>query len=198
MNKVLAIIPARSGSKGLRNKNIKLLNDKPLISWTIEQAKKSKLIHKIVVSSDCKKVLKIASNYGLDDLAERPAYLAQDDTLTDDVVKYELNRFPGFDIAVMLQPTSPLRSSFHIDQALKSFYKKKAKAMVSVFKLKKSPFWVFKARGDYLEALYDLKTVPKRRQDFEETFMLNGAIYCKKVFLKNSTPFFQIKPCIMR
>jgi len=200
MNKVLAIIPARSGSKGILNKNIKLLNDKPLISWTIEQALKAKLIDKIVISSDCDQVLKIASRYGFKDLTKRPAILSEDNSHTDDVIIYEMNRFPEFNTIIMLQPTSPLRSSLQIDQAIQSFFKKKAKAMVSVFKLKKSPFWVFKIRGNYLESLYDFKLVPKRRQDFKETYMLNGAIYItqkfffvkQRSFLSNQTMYYEM------
>lgn len=201
MYKVLAIIPARAGSKGIPNKNIKLLNNKPLISWTIEAALNSKLIDKIIVSTDDIRIMEIASSYGIQKTNLRPESLSKDDSLSDDVIKYEMRKFPEHNVIIMLQPTSPLRSSIHIDDALNSFFKKKAKSMVSVFKLKKSPFWAFTNEKGYLKSLFDIKTIPRTRQKLKITYMLNGAIYIslssffeeQGSFITNETMYYEMK-----
>ena len=187
--KILAIIPARKGSKGILSKNTKLINNKPLISWTIEAAKRSKYIDKIKISSDCLKVKEIANSYDINIENLRPDHLSTDSSSSDEVILHELKDSKNFDIVCMLQPTSPLRDFEDIDLAFENFFKFKAKALVSVYHNKHSPFWSFKLKNAFLESLFPELDINKRRQDLPETYMLNGAIYISKVnhFKKNQS-----------
>ena len=111
MLKVLAIIPARKGSKGIVGKNSKLIGGKPLVAWTIEAAINSKFIDKTHVSTDCLTVKSIAESYGLKVPRLRPDNLSEDDTTSSSVILFELLDKNEFDVICMLQPTSPLRTS---------------------------------------------------------------------------------------
>ena len=104
----IAIIPARGGSKRIPKKNIKPLSGTPLIGWTIKEASKSKYIEKLILSSDDQEIISVAKKYGLQVPFLRPSGLAQDDTIPIDVTLHALKQCPGFDIVVVLQPTSPL------------------------------------------------------------------------------------------
>lgn len=118
---IVAIIPARGGSKRLPGKNIKLLCGKPMIAYSIEEAKKSEYIDKVVVTSDSKEILAVSKSYGAT-VIKRPDELAQDDTATIDVIKHAV-RYLGFKmIIVLLQPTSPLRTVKDIDKCI-NFYR---------------------------------------------------------------------------
>ncbi|MBO6178028.1 MAG: acylneuraminate cytidylyltransferase family protein [Selenomonadaceae bacterium] len=116
---ILGLIPARGGSKGVPRKNIKIINGKPLIVWTIEKAKKSKLIDKIVVSTDDEEIGRVAMEYGVEVL-KRPKELANDTASTQDVMVHALEHFPA-DTLVLLQPTSPCRSEGLIDECIEEF-----------------------------------------------------------------------------
>ena len=116
---ILGLIPARGGSKGVPNKNIKMINGKPLIVWTIEAAKKSKLLDKIIVSTDSEDIAEIAKAAGAEILI-RPAYLATDTASTQDVMVHALQNYSA-DTLVLLQPTSPCRSEGLIDECIKEF-----------------------------------------------------------------------------
>lgn len=198
--KILAIIPARKGSKGILSKNTKLIYNKPLISWTIEAAQKSKYIDKIIISTDCVKVKKIAKSYNINVPSLRPANISRDSSSSDEVIKYEINREKGFDIICMLQPTSPLRDFKDIDSAFEEFFNNKCSALVSVCKNQHSPYWSFEIDGKYLKTLFPNKNINKRRQDLPDTYMLNGAIYIAAVdFYKEQSSFItnQTIPYIM-
>tara|TARA_B100001146_G_C16194795_1_gene441060 strand:- start:388 stop:1089 length:702 start_codon:yes stop_codon:yes gene_type:complete len=137
MTKVLAIIPARSGSKGVKNKNIKSLNEQPLISYTILQAKKSKLISKTIVSTDSNEIAEISRSYGAEVPFIRPKKISQDTSLTYDVVKHCIEFFnkenETYDIIVLLQPTTPLRPFKIIDKAIEILLQdKRYNSVVSV------------------------------------------------------------------
>ncbi|MGB9578379.1 MAG: acylneuraminate cytidylyltransferase family protein, partial [Halothiobacillaceae bacterium] len=108
---VLALIPARGGSKGLPGKNLRALGGKPLIQWSIEAAQRSRFVTRVVVSSDDPTILTAARAAGAETPFVRPAELAQDDTSSIDVVFHALDQLPPFDWVVLLQPTSPLRTS---------------------------------------------------------------------------------------
>ena len=116
--KIISIIPARGGSKGIPRKNLKLLNNKPLISYSIEQSLKSKLIHDTYVSTEDKEIKEIALTYGAK-IIDRPVELASDTSSTESVLLHSA-KFLGnyFDYIVLLQPTSPLRYSKQVDQAI--------------------------------------------------------------------------------
>ena len=121
--KILAIIPARGGSKGLPNKNIKLMNNIPLIGWTIKAAKNTNYFDDIFVSTDSKKISVIAENFGISVPNLRPAYLAKDSTSSVDVVLHVLNELgskgKNYDYVALLEPTSPLRRKNDLTFAIK-------------------------------------------------------------------------------
>ena len=132
----IAIIIARSGSKGLKNKNIRLLKGKPLMAYTIEAALKSKCFDKVMVSTDSKKYADIAREYGAEVPFLRSKETAKDSTSPWDVVKEVLDQYKlmgeEFDTFALLQPTSPLRDHKDIRNAYKEFDEKKANAVVSM------------------------------------------------------------------
>lgn len=137
MNNIIGIIPARGGSKGIPRKNIKKLAGKPLLSYTAEAAHRSKLLTRIVLSTEDEEIKQLGLDLGLDVPFMRPAKLAEDDTPGVSVIKHavdtlekEENYYP--DVIVVLQPTSPLRTSEHIDEALNIFLSNDADSLVSI------------------------------------------------------------------
>ena len=117
--RILAIIPARAGSRRLKGKNIKPLLGKPLLAWTIEQAQQACLIDRLILSSEDAATINIARKYACEVPFKRPANLAQDDTPGIMPVLHALEHLPGYDYVMLLQPTSPLRSSIDIDECIK-------------------------------------------------------------------------------
>ncbi len=179
---MIAIIPARGGSKGVIGKNIKLLNGKPLIAYTIEAALNSKKIDRVIVSTDYEDIKEISVQYGAEVPFLRPDFLATDTASSLDVFQYTLNRLEQeeqteFENFVVLQPTSPLRTTTHIDQAIALFEEKKAKAVVSYCKEQHSVFWhKFLDNDGKLVSVFDGNFV-KNRQEMKPSFYPNGAIY---------------------
>lgn len=188
--KVLAIIPARGGSKGLPGKNLKTLGEKPLIAWTIESALISKLIDKTIVSTDCQEIAAVSKTFGAEVPFIRPDWLSTDEAETAGVVLHTLNSVSEhFDIIVLLQPTSPFRNSGHIDEALKTYKNLKAQSLVSICESHKSPYWMFSSEDDgTLVPVIRGKKQFSRRQELPKTYCLNGAIYIVDVelFLDNA------------
>ena len=191
MKKLVAIILARKGSKGVPNKNVKLLNGKPLISWTIESAIKSKSISKIVISTDDPKIAEICKLYQLEVDSLRPANLSNDKASSDSVVLYELKKLSQeFSDVILLQPTSPFRTHVDIEKSVNEYFLKKYKSMVSVKDTSKNVFWCFTLNENgSLKSIGGLENMPKRRQDFPKTYELNGAIKISNIniFLKKET-----------
>lgn len=183
MSKVIAIIPARKGSKGIPSKNSKLIAGKPLIAWTIEAALDSKFIDEILVSTDCLKVKKVAEGYGLKVPRFRPDYLSEDETPSSSVILFELEDKGQYDIICMLQPTSPLRTSMDIDASFEIYNRSDANVLVSVVEDKHSPYWSFQLQGEHLKSVFPLSQINKRRQDLPKTYSLNGAIYIADIEL---------------
>ena len=192
MNKTfLAIIPARGGSKRLPRKNILDLCGKPLISWSIEAALKSKYISKVVVSSDDEEILNISSNFGAD-IIKRPYELANDTATTFDAIKHTINNLEKYDYIVLLQPTSPLRNENQIDEAIELLEEKQADAIVSVSEMDHSPLWsnILPEDGNMRGFLRE-EILNKRSQDLEKYYRLNGAVYiCKTDKLLENKSFF--------
>jgi len=193
---VLAIVPARGGSKRLPRKNVLPLHGKPLIVWTIEAGLRSNYIDKLIVSSEDSEILDIARNSSVETI-KRPSQLAKDDTSTFDAVEHALNTIqPSFDILVLLQPTSPLRNETHIDQALNLMMNKKANAIVSVSAAEHPPSWTNTLPDDdNMESFLDKHLPNVRSQDLPDFFRINGALYIcrtkhfldeKSFFLKNN------------
>jgi CMP-N-acetylneuraminic acid synthetase len=182
-HRFLAIIPARGNSKRLPNKNLRELKDKPLINWTIEAAKNSKYITNVMVSTDSEQIAEIAKEAGAEMPFLRPSYLAEDHTTTYDTVEhtvlfYKEKLHKEFDFIVLLQPTSPLRSSHDIDKAIETLRDKKADAIVSVNEVEHSPLWTntLPKSGDMSHFLPD-KIKNTRSQELAKYVRLNGAIY---------------------
>ena len=190
--KILCIIPARKNSKGIKNKNFKKINGKPLIFYPIKASLKSRFIDRIIFSSDSKIYQKFAIKLGADSPFIRSKKLSTDKIPTFDVLKdvlYKLNKNRFFyDIIVLLEPTSPFTTSQDIDNAIKIIVDKKFNSLVSVVDSSKfSIDFQFKKQKNNLIKPLQKKNVHRRRQDVEKTLVLEGSIYISNVrdFLKN-------------
>lgn len=194
--KILAVIPARAGSKGLPGKNIRPLLGKPLIAWSIKQASRSKYIDKVVVSTESPTVASIARRYGADVPFLRPKKLATDTAKSIDVILHALSYFAKlgniYDIVVLLQPTSPLRKSADINKAIEGLLANKAKAIVSVCKEEHSPLWsVTLTAGNKIGQFLGKGAEKKSRQSLPIFYRINGAVYVAEVdYLKRNKGFF--------
>jgi len=188
--KILAVIPARSGSKGIKDKNIKNLNGKPLIAYTIEESIRSRIFEDVIVSTDSEKYKKIAEGYGAWVPFLREKKLAEDTANTIDVVEDVLLKLKNigkkYDSLMILQPTSPLRDKYDIRGAFKLFCEKEANSVVSMCECDYAP-QLTKKLNDKMKLDGFLSDINKiRRQDLGKFYRLNGAIYLIKVqyFLK--------------
>lgn len=196
INKILAFIPARGGSKGVPRKNILDIGGQPLIAWTIKAAKKSKYIDMALVSSDDVEILSIADRYGALPL-KRPKDLATDTVRVEKSVSHALawlkknkNYIP--DVVVYLQPTSPMRDHADIDNALDLFFEKKADALISVYPINKSYLKSFKLNSyGFLKPAVKKTFSFSNRQELPDIYMPDGALYITKtnVFLKDEYLF---------
>lgn len=182
----LGIIPARKGSKGIIKKNLRELAGLPLVQYTINAAKSSKLLSKIVLSTDSEDIAKIGKEMDIEVPFLRPSDLAEDDTPMLDVISHCIdylvqNQNYNPEIIVLLQPTSPLRNSNHIDESIELLISKKADSVVSVCLVpgQYNPDWQLKISDNYLQTITDkdVGSLITRRQDLNKTFYRNGAIY---------------------
>lgn len=185
MGKVIAIIPARSGSKGLPHKNIKLLCGKPLIYYTIKTAIDSGIFDKVLVSTDNEKYARISQEFGAEVPFLRPSELAEDMSSSVDVILHCLQelkkRGEEYDTICLLQPTSPLRTVNNIQDAFKLFKTKKANSIISVCECEHSPLWINSLDDSLsMEHFIDNDIKNKPRQILEKFYRLNGAIYIIK------------------
>mgnify|MGYP006090038449 FL=1 len=197
--KTLGIIPARGGSKGIPKKNIKLLNGKPLIAYTLEAALSS-TIDRVVVSTDCQEIAQVAKQFGVEVII-RPSELAKDSTPTLPVLQHIVNNInETFDAVVTLQPTSPLRVAKHINEAIELFKNDDmADSLVSVIEVPHNymPEKLMDIKGKYLVG----NSEAKRRQEINRAYARNGAaIYITKasrlddyIFGGNILPYFMEK-----
>ncbi|MCR6523208.1 acylneuraminate cytidylyltransferase family protein [Lysinibacillus capsici] len=177
----LAVIPARGGSKGVPGKNIRLLAGKPLIAWTIEAAKRSKYITTTIVSTDDEEISTVAIEYGAEVPFIRPAHLAEDDTPGVAPILHALEQCPDYDYVVVLQPTSPLRTTEDIDGTIEKMFKNDGDFCVSVAEAAQSPYWMYTLnKDDVMQPLIDSPLVV-RRQELPKAYILNGAVYVAKV-----------------
>ncbi|WP_411502683.1 cytidylyltransferase domain-containing protein [Brevibacillus centrosporus] len=175
---VLAIIPARGGSKGVPRKNIKLLASKPLIAWTIDEAKKSTYIDRLIVSTDDKEIASISAQYGCEVPFMRPPELAKDDTPGIEPILHAMKLLGAYDYVVLLQPTSPLRTVEDIDGCIEKCMATSAKACVSVTVSDKTPYWMYHLLADNtMKPLIESDGRINRRQDAPDVYVLNGAVY---------------------
>lgn len=181
----LAIIPARGGSKGIPHKNIIIINDKPLIHYTIEQALNSQYLDKIIVSTDDINIANISKKCGADVPFLRPNELANDNAKTIDVVLHAVNSLAAldkkYDYIVLLQPTQPFRKYWHIDEAIELIVQKNEESLVSVSQVSEHPILMRTIDDDgYVQSLLKINSTV-RRQDFPSIFKVNGAIYINKI-----------------
>lgn len=180
--RVLALIPARGGSKGLPGKNIRPLAGRPLLAWTVQAALDAAAPDSVVLSSDDEAIMAAGREAGCEVPFRRPAELATDTASSLDVVLHALDSLPGFDVVMLLQPTSPLRTAADIDAACERFVATGAPCCVSVAPVAQSPYWMYRlGDGDTLQPLLALPEGATRRQDLPPVYALNGAIYIADV-----------------
>lgn len=180
--KILAFIPARGGSKGLPGKNIRMLSGKPLIAWTIAQAKSSKYVDKTIVSTDDKKIADISRAFGAQVPFLRPKALATDNAKVIDALLHTLqwlkDNHEWYDMLVLLQPTSPLRRTEDIDKSIELLFSKNAKAIISVSEVEHHPLWVNSLpENGCMKNFIKKQYTHTNRQDLAVFYKINGAVY---------------------
>lgn len=189
-NKIICIIPARGGSKGIPKKNLIDFCGKPLLQWTIDQAKGSKLINDIIVSSDDSEILKLALNCGVLDY-KRPKEISGDGSTSEEALNFTLfgykKRHNSPDLIVFLQATSPLRTYLDIDNAINELIKNNYDSLFSACPIRDFLVWE-KTQQEGLRPLNHQSYNRLRRQDITETYVENGSIYVFKpeILLKHN------------
>ena len=179
---ILAIIPARGGSKGIPLKNIVPLADKPLISYSIDSAKKSKFITRIVVSTDNQKIASIAKKFGADVPFLRPQKISKDNSSTQDSIVHALEYLENSEsyipeIVVLLQPTSPLRNYENIDKSIRKLNREKSDIVLEISKIKTHPYRSFWPNGQYLKPFKNNFLRFHQRQQFPTCYYPTGEVY---------------------
>ena len=209
---ILAIVPARGGSKGIPQKNIYPLCNRPLIYYTIKAIQKSKLITRAILSSDSEAILDIAKNYGLEAPFVRPAELARDETPALSVIKHavewlEESENYRADYIILLQPTSPLRTAIHIDEALSKLIGSDADSVVSVVEVPHNftPGSIMELEGEYLSPHLPMNENFNLRQLKPRFYARNGAaIYAftysclrdkQSIYGEKIIPYLMAKDC---
>lgn len=194
--KILALIPARGGSKGIPGKNIKLLNGKTLLAYTSEIALQSKYFNEVIVSTEDEQIIEVAKNLGIKVPFIRPMELAQDTTPTIDVIIHTLqwykNQNISFDAVCLLQVTSPFRTIEFLNKAIEKFIEKDSDSLVSVQKVphEYNPHWTFEVNSDgNLKIATGEPEIIKRRQELPIVYHRDGSIYITKtkVLLQNKS-----------
>ena len=184
MSHHVAIIPARSGSKRLKNKNLKILGNKSLICWTIDAALRSTTVDRVIVTTNCLDIKETAQAAGAEVPFIRPQSLAQDNSTTTDVIMHasETLGLKDDDVISILQPTSPFRTEQHIDEAFALLHSKHAEGIVSITTPKHHPLWSNALPEDgCMQDFIKPSILNKRSQDLPQYYSLNGAIYLYKV-----------------
>tara|TARA_B110001450_G_scaffold21907_1_gene19647 strand:+ start:9860 stop:10555 length:696 start_codon:yes stop_codon:yes gene_type:complete len=179
--KVLAVVPARGGSKGVPRKNVRSFLGKPLIAWTIEEALKSNYIDRLIVTSEDEEIREIANRSGAETPFVRPIELATDTAVGVDVLCHAVESIDeNYDYVVLLQPTSPLRESTDIDAAIECCISRAAKSVVSLSEATKSPYWMYQMKeGGELTPF--VENAASNRQELPQSYALNGAVYVLEV-----------------
>ena len=203
--KLLALIPARGGSKGVVRKNLADLSGKPLIAWTIESAvacRAQGILARVVVSTDDPEIAEVSAGYGAEVPFLRPAALADDTAKTADVVMHALDFFAAigevFDAVVLLQPTSPLRTQEDILLATELFVGRKAESLISVSPEPRfNPLILYGRDGEFAVPLDSRHNQGVRRQDLPAFYVRNGAIYLTRTgFLRQTKLLISPQPLL--
>ncbi|MDD5217519.1 MAG: acylneuraminate cytidylyltransferase family protein [Candidatus Omnitrophica bacterium] len=195
-HKILALIPARGGSKRFPRKNVKPLGGEPLIAWAIAQAGEAKSIDATVVSTDDKNIAAVSRKYHADVPFMRPRRFATDKAEMKDVVLHAMRwvetHREAFDLLVLLQPTSPLRLAADIENAVRLLFRKKAKAVVSVCESERPPHWMnILPENGCMRSFFAQGDAGNKKQALGRFYRLNGAIYLTywDYFKKNKSFF---------
>ena len=181
--KILCTICARAGSKGVKSKNLKMLLGRPLISYTIEQALNSKLFELVVVSTDSKRIAKLAKKQGVECWFLRPKYLAKDSSPKLPVIKHALEKAEKrystrFETIIDLDPTSPLRSNKDIKKSLKIFRNKGFKNLITGSPSRRNPYFnMVEIVNGSAKLSKKSKITPTRRQRAPKVYDMNASIY---------------------
>lgn len=195
--RILGLIPARGGSKGIPNKNRKKLNGKPLLHYTVEAALAAEKLERVIFSSEDPALIQLAETLGVEVPFVRPAYLSEDTSGSIEVVQHALTTLAEtgeyYDAVCLLQVTTPFRSHSLIDEAISVFIEKQTDSLISVQKVphQYNPHWVFEASEGTLTIATGEKEIIKQRQQLPESFIRDGAIYITKtdVLLKQHSFF---------
>ena len=186
--RILGLIPAREGSKGVPNKNSAFLGNKPLICYSIEAAKESQYLTEILISTDSLNIFKIAKEFQCEPPFIRPIYLAEDSSSSIDVVMHAIDFFENknifFDAVCLLQPTSPFREKGFIDFSIQKFIEKKVDSLISVLPIPHefNPHWAFEETANgLLKIATGEKEIIKRRQELPKAFHRDGSLYITKI-----------------
>jgi CMP-N,N'-diacetyllegionaminic acid synthase len=182
--KVLGLITARGGSKGVPRKNIRILNGKPLLAYTAETALRTQTLRRIILSTEDEEIAEVGRNCGIDVPFMRPNELAQDNTPSFSVVRHALSTLEEtgerFDAVCLLQPTNPLRRAEDIDNCVRLLIESNADSVVSVLPVphEYNPHWVFWKNENNLMSLATGAAEPTtRRQDLPPAFHRDGSVY---------------------
>ena len=192
--KVLAFIPARGGSKGIKDKNIVDLYGQPLIAYSINVAKNSKYIDEIIVSTDSEKIADVAKRYGATVPFVRPDEIARDTSTTLEAVLHAIEylemKNEKYDALVLLQPTQPLRTEDDVDGAIEKYFENGEEALVSVSEVNDNPILIRTIAEDgKLTTLLNMNSTC-RRQDMPVYYRVNGCIYVNKISEINENTSF--------
>ena len=204
--KVLAVIPARGDSKGIPRKNLYPLNGKPLIAYTIEAARKSKLLTRSIISTDSEEIAEVAEKFGGDVPFIRPNVLASDTASSIDVVKHamkELEKADGvrYNYAVLLQPTTPLRLSEDIDKVVQKLISTQCDTVITMVDVGAfHPARMYRIENDRLVGIMEESIAMRRRQDLPPIYIRSGDVYaCKRdiIFNRNSMLGNDCRPLVI-
>ncbi len=201
--KVIALITARGGSKGLPRKNLRLLSGKPLIAYSIEAALGAKGVKQCIVSTEDPEIKAVSLELGAE-VIDRPINLAGDSALSRDVVRHILEKLAASGSLpkrfMLLQPTSPLRNSGHIDACISAFFKGEYRSAISVTEAEHHPYKGFRVDAGQLVPLFGIEYLDRPRQTLPETLRQNGAIYLAETssFLQQGSFFIPpVMPFLM-
>lgn len=182
--RVLAIIPARGGSKGIPKKNIKMLLGKPLIQYTIDEAKHSLYVDDVVVSTDSEEIAEVSEQLGAK-VIKRPPELSGDSALVVDALRYTIETLEkehlNYDIVLLLEPTSPLRTSSVIDECIEKFSNKSVESVTTFSETSVPPDRIWRIADDSVEPYIKGANPWLPRQKLELGYQLNGLVYAIKM-----------------
>lgn len=197
--RVLAVIPARGGSKGLPRKNILKVKGKPLIWYSYEAALKSAFIDLTILSTDDDEIIEEAKRFEINAPFKRPAELASDNAETIDTILHACSCFPEYKYVVLLQPTSPMRLTSDIDQCFELLHSTQAPACVTVCEQRHKPEWMFKVNENFkISPLIKSDKTPTRRQNLTQVHALNGSVYIARVDWLKNTKSFTAEGCVAK